>query len=203
MLQFNFLVNSQKPWNVDFRDNALITNSMYNTIKSSSMILLTVLTLLLSICCIINFFSLRSKKQKLVELQQFISTNNLKHKKAIETNREFVTLSNKLTEIINNYQTSFDPLYFLKEIMLLKTNNTKLSTLIVQSPTIIPVKIPLLIQLYGTLNDDISYLDNYNASIMKFSSLKTLKEECKSFFQFDQSQTPFNSNEVKFQLTIQ
>ena len=202
MVQFNFLVNLQKPWDVDFRDSSIIASSMHDTIKLSSTIVIISLFALLSTWCTINFFSLNHKKQQLTALKNFINTNKKKHKEMLEMNQEFTKISNELLSVTNNYNSSFNIYNFLQDLMTTKPDTIKFTTITVQSPSKIPQSIPFLVKLHGKLNDDIAYLDTYNNNLMQIDSLKTLEKGSKSFFQLDQNQK--NSNqEVNFQLTIQ
>lgn len=202
MPQFNFLLKLQKPWEVDFRDSSIVADSMHDTIKSSSTIVLISLFVLLGAWCTINFFSLTHKKQQLAVLKNFISSNEVKHKKMLATNQEFSTVSSELSRIINDYKLQFNICHFLQDLMATKPDTIKFTTITAQSPSKIPQDVPFLIRLYGKLNDDITYLDTYNSNLMQIASLKTLEKGSKSFFQFDQNQRNLN-NEVNFQLTIQ
>lgn len=195
------------PWEIDFRDATIISKAAFRSIKVVLNISSLVLTTVLSIWFGINFLRYQSKNKDLLNINTYIVNNEKIAEAGKKLNDQFVAEKNQLFAVFANYDAGFSTYEFFKDLIKHKSNQIKFSTIVIQdnkeySSNVEKTAPNFSIQLYGSLNDDVSYLDTYKEAVLMFPSLKDIKQ-CQSFIQFDQNQKSFNAKEIKFQLMVQ
>lgn len=205
--QLKLWFNPRTPWEVDFRDLTIVSKAAFHSIKLGLTMVSVVLTCVLSTWCGFNYFRYQTKTSDLKTIENYINTNKKISENYRQTNKEFMEEKDKVFKVFDNFNTGFSTLDFLNNLIQSKTKEIKFSTVIIQDNKEYGAiskndKANLLVQLYGSLNDDVTYIDTYKETVLAFSSLKSVKN-CKSFIQFDQNQNRFSAKDIKFQLTVQ
>lgn len=195
------------PWEIDFRDATIVSKTAFRSIKVVLTMSFLVITTVLSIWCGVNFLRYQSKAKDLSDINTYIASNEKVAETSKKINAQFVEEKNRLFAVFSNYDTGFSTFEFFKDLVTNKSNQIKFSTIVIQdnkeySSNVEKTKPNFSIQLYGSLNDDVSYLDTYREAVLMFPSLSEVKQ-CQSFIQFDQNQKTFNTKEIKFQLVVQ
>lgn len=195
------------PWEIDFRDATIVSKAAFRSVKVILTMTSLVITVVLSIWCGVNFLRYQSKAKDLSDINTYIANNEKVAEASKKLNDQFVEEKNQLFAVFANYDTGFSTFEFFKDLVKNKSNQIKFSTIIIQdnreySSNIEKNTPNFSIQLYGSLNDDVSYLDTYKENVLAFPSIKNIKQ-CQSFIQFDQNQKTFNTKEIKFQLMVQ
>ena len=195
------------PWEIDFRDSTIVSKAAFRSIKVVLTMIFLSMTTILSIWCGFNFLRYQSKYKDLSDINAYIETNEKIAESNKKINNQLVEEKNQLFAVFANYDTGFSAYDFLNDLIKNKSKQIKFSTIVIQdskeySSNVEKTAPNFSIQLYGTLNDDVSYLDTYKEAVLMFPSLKDIKQ-CQSFIQFDQNQKSFNAKEIKFQLMVQ
>ena len=195
------------PWEIDFRDATIVSKAAFRSIKMVLTMSSLATTTILSVWCGFNFLRYQSKSKDLADINTYIATNEKIAEANKKINKQFIEEKNRMFAVFANYNTGFSTFNFLKDLMKNKSDQIKFSTIIIQenkeySSNAEKTAPNFSIQLYGTLNDDVSYLDTYKEAVLMFPSLKDIKQ-CQSFIQFDQNQKSFSAKEIKFQLMVQ
>ena len=195
------------PWEIDFRDATIVSKAAFRSVKVILTMTSLVITVVLSIWCGVNFLQYQSKTKNLSDINTYIASNEKVAEASKKLNDQFVEEKNQLFAVFANYDTGFSTFEFFKDLVKNKSNQIKFSTITIQdnreySSNIEKSTPNFSIQLYGSLNDDVSYLDTYKENVLAFPSIKNIKQ-CQSFIQFDQNQKTFNTKEIKFQLMVQ
>ncbi len=195
------------PWEIDFRDATIVSKAAFRSVKVILTMTSLVITVVLSIWCGVNFLRYESKAKNLSNINTYIANNEKVAEASKKLNDQFVEEKNQLFAVFANYDTGFSTLEFFKDLVKNKSNQIKFSSITIQdnreySSNIEKGTPNFSIQLYGSLNDDVSYLDTYKENVLAFPSIKNIKQ-CQSFIQFDQNQKTFNTKEIKFQLMVQ
>lgn len=195
------------PWEIDFKDATIVAKASFHSIKMILTISCLAITIILSAWCGFNFLRYQSKAKDLSDISAYIASNEKIAEANKKINTQFMEDKNHFFAVFANYNTGFSTYVFLKDLMKNKTDVIKFSTIVIQdnkeySSNIEKTAPNFSIQLYGSLNDDVSYLDTYKEAVLMFPSLKDIKQ-CQSFIQFDQNQKSFNAKEIKFQLMVQ
>lgn len=202
--QLKFMLVPQLPWEVDFRDTTVVVQSDNRSIKVYSTIGLCVVAAILGLWCVLNFFGAQTQKHRLKDAQDYVAQNTTKQKKLMEENKKFVEKKDLLMNMIKTYETSIDVSLFLQDLMRLKTTYLRFSTIIIQDTKNIAsgkLQKSFQVELFGSLNDDIDYLEKYKDDLIKINALQPMQGKFKSFYKIDRSKTA--DNEIQFQLTIQ
>lgn len=195
------------PWEIDFRDSTIVSKAAFRSIKLILTISCLAITTILSVWCGFNFLRYQSKAKDLSDISAYIASNEKIAEANKKINKQFIEEKNQIFAVFANYNTGFSTYAFLKDLMKNKADVIKFSTIVIQdnkdySSNAEKTAPNFSIQLYGSLNDDVSYLDTYKEAVLMFPSLKDIKQ-CQSFIQFDQNQKSFNAKEIKFQLMVQ
>lgn len=202
--QLKFMLVPQLPWEVDFRDTTVVVQSDNRSIKVYSTIGLCVIAAILGLWCALNFFGAQTQKHRLKDAQDYVAQNTTKQKKLMEENKKFVEKKDLLMNMIKTYKTSIDVSLFLQDLMHLKTAYLRFSTIIIQDTKNIAsgnLQKSFQVELFGSLNDDVDYLEKYKDDLIKINALQPMQGKFKSFYKIDRSKT--TDNEIQFQLTIQ
>ena len=205
--QLKLWFNPRTPWEVDFRDSRIVSKAAFHSVKLGLTMVSLGLTCILSMWCGFNYFRYQTKTSALKTMENYINTNKKISENYRQTNKAFMEEKDKIFMAFDNFNTVFSTSDFLKDLIQNKTKEIKFSTVIIQDNKEYGAvkengKTNLSIQLYGSLNGDVSYIDTYKDIVLAFPSLKSVKN-CKSFIQFDQSQNGFSAKDIKFQLTVQ
>lgn len=207
LLNFKFWKRENRPWQIDFRDNSIINDSRNAIVKSASIVVLTLLTVVLCVWACVSFVVLRSKKAQLEEVQHFMTTHTAKHKVAMDANREFLTIDERLKSWFKQYRTMFNIGEFWQDLCLNKPENIRYTKISinnnVSSENGNTASEPWRLSLFGEIKGDVSFLDKYNVDILNYPSLKGIRDKSRSFFRFDQNTSNYTNEEVKFNLTIE
>ncbi len=205
--QIKLWLNPRTPWEVDFRDSMIVSRAAFRSIKLTLTVVVICITFILSIGCGYNYIRYQGKVSALKDIEMYISNNKKVAENYRQTNKKFMEEKDRFLCVFSNFNTGISILDFLKDLIQNKTSQIKFSSIIIQNNKEYSANAEkegsnFSIQLYGVLNDDVSYLDTYKENVLNYPSLKHVKN-CKSFIQFDQNQNTFNSKEIKFQLTVQ